>query len=53
MKEYKITYSNNTFNVICIEYINAKTEDIAINKWLKENKKNNVEFMEIEENDRG
>lgn len=48
-KEYKITYSNNTFNIICIEYVEAKTKKIALNKWLKENKENkNIEFMEIE-----
>lgn len=49
MKDYKITYSNNTFNIICIEYVEGKTKKIALNKWLKENKENkNIEFMEIE-----
>lgn len=50
MKLYKIHYSNNTFNVICIEYMEGKTEKSALNKWLKKTKKyKNIEFMEIEE----
>ena len=48
MKEYKITYSNNYFNVICIEYINANTKKQATKLFKKQNDMlHYIEIIEI------
>lgn len=50
MKEYKITYSNDFFNIICIEYIEADTKKQARDIFNTEYKKlKYINIMEIEQ----
>lgn len=50
MKEYKVTYSNDYLNIICIEYIEADTKKQARDMFNNEYKNlKYINIMEIEQ----
>lgn len=50
MREYKITYTNNIFNIICIWYIKTNSKKEARRLFNKEHKEylKKLEIIDIE-----